>query len=211
MITVNVGGYSSVYRANVTGIGISDLIITGSASSEPGKDISPAPGTIYEYVDLLPARYASIQESVISASLPMSWLSGHNLAPQDVVIYHLSGSAWNALPTSLVISDSGRAYYTALSPGFGRFAITGDFRESVAPPVIDQTKTRGTFGDMVEASVPVTTVSHTPVVTQTTEIPAQPATLPSAGFSSLTIVAAIFGIMILIGLVLVARRRKSDL
>ena len=122
MVTVNIGGSSSIYRANVTGTRISDLIITGSASSEPGKDLSPAPGTVYEYTDLLPARYTSIQEVVISGSVPQLWLNEHNLTPQDVVIYHLSNSTWTVLPTTLVKSDGGRSYFTAVSPGLGRFA-----------------------------------------------------------------------------------------
>jgi hypothetical protein len=209
--TVNVGGYSSVYRANVTGTGISDLIITGSASSGPGTDLLPAPGTVYEYIDLLPARYDSIQESVISASVPRLWLNGHNLAPQDVTIYHLSDSTWKALPTTLVTSESGRSYYTALSPGFGRFAITGELKGPADSVVQGQTTPQGTINDMVKVPLTVTTVSRTPVLLQTTEVPAQPATQPSAGFSSLTIVAAILGIIILIGLALVVRRRKSDL
>ncbi len=43
-VTVNIGGGSGIYRANVTGTGISDLIITGSDAFGPGRDISPAPG-----------------------------------------------------------------------------------------------------------------------------------------------------------------------
>jgi hypothetical protein len=213
LVTVNIGGYSSIYRANVTGTGISDLIITGSAASGPGQNISPAPGTVYEYTDLVPARYASIQEAVISGSVPQLWLNRHHLNPQDVVIYHLSNSTWTVLPTSLLKSESGRAYYTALSPGLGRFAITGDLGGSAVPLVLGQETPQSTFNDIVNASVTqiVSTVSLTPVVMQTTEVPAQPATQPSAGFSSLTIVTATFGIIILIGLALVVRRRKSDL
>jgi len=66
---------------------------------------------------------------------------------------------------------------------------------------------------MVKASVTeaVPTTSRTPVALQTTEVPELPATRPSSGFSSLTIVAAIFGILLLIGLVLVVRKRKTEL
>jgi hypothetical protein len=211
-VTVNIGGSSSIYQANVTGTRISDLIITGSVSSEPGKDLLPAPGTVYEYTDLLPARYASIQEAVISGTVPQGWLNGHHLTPQDVVIHHLSNSTWTLLPTTLVKSEGGRSYYTAVSPGLGRFAITGDTNESAVPLVMGQETPQGTK-DLVEVSVTqvVPTLSRTPEVMQTTEVPAQPATQPSAGFSSLTLVAAIFGIIILIGLALVVRRRKSDL
>jgi hypothetical protein len=140
------------------------------------------------------------------------WLNGHHLTPQDVVIHHLSNTTWTVLPTTLVKSEGGRSYYTAVSPGLGRFAITGDIRESAVPLVMGQETPQGT-NDIVEASVTqaVPTFSRTPVVMQTTEVPAQPASQPSAGFLSLTIVTVIFGIIILIGLVLIFRRRKADL
>jgi hypothetical protein len=213
LVTVNVGGSSSVYRANVTGTRIYDLIITGSASSGPGKDLLPAPGTVYEYTDLLPARYTSIQEAVISGSIPQLWLNEHNLTPQDVVIYHLSDSTWTVVPTTLVKSDGGRSYFTAVSPGLGRFAVTGDPRGPAVPRVMGQETPQDTFNDMVKISATqaVSTVSNALVVMQTTEVPPQPATQSTAGFSSLTIVAGIFGIIILIGLALVVRRKKSDL
>jgi LPXTG-motif cell wall-anchored protein len=45
---------------------------------------------------------------------------------------------------------------------------------------------------------------------QTTEAPAQPATQPSTGFSSFTIVALV-GTIILIALAIIINKRKSDL
>jgi hypothetical protein len=141
------------------------------------------------------------------------WLNEHNLTPQDVVIYHLSNSTWTVVPTTLVKSDGGRSYFTAVSPGLGRFAVSGDPRGSAVPRVMGRETPQGTFNDMVKisATLAVSTVSNAPVVMQTTEVPAQPATQPTAGFSSLTIVAGILGIIILIGLALVVRRSKSDL
>jgi hypothetical protein len=210
-VTVNIGGYSSAYRANVTGTGISDLIITGSAFV-PGQDISPAPGTVYEYTDLLPARYSTIEQAVISLSIARSWLDENHLTPQNMVVYYLSNSSWTALPTILVNSETGRSYYTASSPAFGRFAITGDLNWSAVQLV--QGTAHGTIGDTVQASssLAVSTPTGTPAVVQTTETQAQPLVQPSAGFSSLTFVfAGILGIIIPIGLAMVVRRRKSDL
>jgi hypothetical protein len=212
MITVNVGGYSGIYRANVTGTGISDLIITGSAAFGPGQGISPAPGTVYEYTDLVPARYTTIQEAAISYSVPRLWLDGNDLIPQGVAIYRLSNSTWNVLPTTLEKSEGGRSYYTARSPGLGRFAITGELQRPADSVVQGQEMPQGTSNDVVKASVTqvVPTVSRTPVPLQTTGAPAQPATQPSAGFSSFTIVALV-GIIILIALAIIINKRKSDL
>ena len=79
------------------------------------------------------------------AAVPQLWLNGNDLTPQDVVIYHLSNSTWTVLPTTLVKSEGGRSYYTALSPGFGRFAITGDIRKSAVPLVMEQETPQGTL------------------------------------------------------------------
>jgi LPXTG-motif cell wall-anchored protein len=141
------------------------------------------------------------------------WLDGNDLIPLDVAIYRLSNSTWTVLPTTLVKSEGERSYYTAVSPGLGRFAITSDPRKSAVTLVMGQETPQGTINDMVKASVTeaVPTTSRTPVAIQTTEVPELPATRPSSGFSSLTIVAAIFGILLLIGLVLVVRKRKTEL
>jgi hypothetical protein len=213
MITVNVGGDSGVFRANVTGTGHSELIITGTVASGPGQGISPAPGTVYEYIDLQPARYATIDMANISFTVPQSWLDEHNLAPQNIVLYRLTNTTWTALPTTLVKTDNGRSYYLALSPGFSRFAISGDINSSSSQLGQSPAPKLQTFGDMVQATTAVPTVIRTPVALQTTPEPsAQPATQPSSGFSSMKIIGAgIVGVIILIGLALVVLRRKTDL
>jgi hypothetical protein len=213
VITVNIGGNSCIYRANVTGTGHSDLIITGTVASGPGPGISPAPGIVYEYADLLPARYVTIEKAIISCTVPQSWLDEHALTPMNIIIYHLTNSTWIALPTTLVKSDIGRSYYTAVSPDLVRFAITGDINSSSGQIVQSPEPKLQTFGDMVQATTAVSTMVHTPVALQTTSEPsAQSATQPSSGFPPMIIIGiGIAGIIILIGLVVFVRRRKTTL
>jgi len=211
MVTVNIGGGSSFYRAYVNGTGHSDLILTGIVASGPGQGTSPAPGTVYEYADLLPARYASIEKAILSFSVPQTWLDAKHLTPRNIIAYHLANSTWTALPTTLVKSEIGRSYYIAASPGLMRFAITADTNSSSAQPVQSPEPEPQTFGDMVPAATPPPSVS-TPVALRTTEPPAQPGTQPSSGFSFMTILGAgIAGVIIIIGIAVLVRRRKTDL
>ncbi|MGD0080836.1 MAG: ice-binding family protein [Methanoregula sp.] len=159
-ITVNVVGDSGVYRAELTGTGHNGLIVTGIVASGPGKGISQPPGTVYQYLDLLPAQYTSIDQAVLSFIVPLSWLDGNNITPQNVILYHLDGHSWMALPTTLVKTDGGEAYFTAVSPGFYQFAIAGQFTSPVTT---------------VETAIPPS--QSPPIVSPVT--PAQPTPLPT--------------------------------
>ncbi|MCX6686542.1 MAG: PGF-pre-PGF domain-containing protein [Methanoregula sp.] len=202
---VNVGGNSAVTQVAVTGTGISDLIVTGTVVSGPGQDNAPPVGNVYEYMDITPARYTTIDNAVISFTVPVSWLEEHHLTPQDIIMNHQAGKTWNALPTTLVKIENGQAYYTAVSPVFSRFAITGEIDPAGA--VQEQTPNNQTLSDMVQATTApvVSTVAHTPIATQTTAAPpAQPAIQPSFGFPVMII--GVVGIIILIGVALLIRR-----
>ena len=59
-LTVNVGGDTAVSRATITGTGLSGLIVTGTVRPAPGSGIPPVPQIVYQYLDLVPARYATI-------------------------------------------------------------------------------------------------------------------------------------------------------
>jgi hypothetical protein len=124
---VRVGGNSGIFQAVVTGTGLNDLIVTGIVTDAPGTNISAPPGATYQYIDLVPVRYASITNAVISFSVPLSWLHDRHLDPQNIVLYHLTGSTWVALPTTYGESKDGLAYFTATTPSFSRFAITGQY------------------------------------------------------------------------------------
>jgi hypothetical protein len=109
-----------------------------------------------------------------------------------------------------VKTDNVRSYYIALSSGFSRFAISGDINGSSSQLVRTPEPKLQTFGDMVQATTAVSTGVRIPVALQTTPEPsAQPATQPSSGFPAMIIIGiGIIGIIILIGLAVVLRRRR---
>jgi PGF-pre-PGF domain-containing protein len=180
-ITANVGGNTAVNRVEVTGTGHNGLIVTGKVATDPGADIAEAPGTVYQYLDLVPARYTTIDQAVISFTVPLAWLDGHHIPPQNVVLYHLTGTTWTALPTRFVKTEGSLNRFTATSPGFSRFAITG--QSSPAAATVQTTAPASqSLGVQAAAVAPiVSTVAQTPFATQTTAVqPAQPTLLPGS-------------------------------
>lgn len=121
----NVGGDSAVSKVNVTGTGLSRLIVTGWAQSSPGSGIPPVPGIPYQYINLVPARFETITGATITFTVPVAWLDEHNLTAEEMVMYRYNGTAWEALPTTVVEITGTSATFTATSPGFGLSAITG--------------------------------------------------------------------------------------
>ena len=197
---VNVGGNSAVTQVTITGTGISGAIVTGTVVSGPGLNTAPPTQMIYEYVDITPARYTSISEAVISFTVPVTWLTERQLTPQNVVMYHLVEKTWVALPTTLVKVENGVAYYTAVSPGFSRFAITGQFNITSGTPLATLTPAGQTYGALspvtstkIPAPAAVTARSET---TQTTAIPAVSQPAPALPLLTLAIVGGVVVVLV---------------
>ena len=200
---VNVGGNSAVTQVAITGTGISGAIVTSIVVIGPGEGNSPPPGDVYEYMDITPAQFTTIDNVVISFTVPVSWLEEHHLTPQNIIMYHLVGKTWNALPTTLVKTENGHAYFTAVSPGLSRFAIAGDI--STTEAIQEQT-----FGDMVPVTpAPVeSTVAYTPIVTQTTAAPVTPTPTVKSGIPGISLVLGTVGAIVLVAGAGMVRRRR---
>ncbi len=165
-LMVNIGGNSAVDHAEVTGTGINNLIVTGM--TEPGSNVPPPPGTVYQYIGLVPARFTTITEAAIIFTIPAAWLEENNIPPENIVLYHYENSAWVALPTTVTTMQNGIVTFTATSPGFSLFAIAGT-------PGTPETPGVKTFGDLAAGSGPAAedlAGAQAPAVTQTTAVPA---------------------------------------
>lgn len=205
---VNVGGNSAVSRVGVTGTGISELIVTGTEQSSPGAGVSPAPGSIYEYISLVPARYTTITGATITFTIPASWLEEHDRSPQDIVMYHYTGTGWTALPTTIGTPIQGQVTCTATSPSFSLYAISAmpGTRGNITAAI-----SGATIGDPATTSPPVpaspkisSPVTQAPAVQQTS---AAPASQPASGFAPATIaIVGVFVLVLLIGSGFLIRR-----
>ena len=180
-VTVNIGGNSAVGSATVTGTGLSGLVITGIPRDSSGPGISPPAGNVYQYIELVPARYTSISGAAIAFTVPVSWLEGHHFNTQDIVMYHYAGAAWTALPTTSGTAANGFVTFTAISPGFSLFAIGGKPEGTITTTGTPGVKLSGNTGvEPAPVQAPVTT---NVVVQQTTAVPvAGPGPAGSPGF-----------------------------
>jgi PGF-pre-PGF domain-containing protein len=197
---VNVGGNSAISQVAITGTGISGAIVTGIVVSGPGEDISPPPGTVYQYMDITPAQFTTIDNVVISFTVPVSWLEEHQLTPQNIILYHLVGQTWVALPTMLVKTESGHAYFTAVSPGFSRFAIAGDINITGAMQEQPSGEVIQTTPAPTESIMP-----YTPVATQTA---ATPTPTVKSGIPEISLVLGTVGAVVLVAGAGMVRRRR---
>jgi PGF-pre-PGF domain-containing protein len=191
-VSVNIGGSSAASRADTGGVGISDLILTGTSRSRPDDGALPQ-GTVYQYIDLVAARYCSVTYAAIFFFIPQSWLDGNHIAAADIVLYRSTANGWEALPTTFLRAKDGTAYYSAASPGFSLFAIAGI--PSAAMPEMtvgtDQEPTTGTVQPEVTTIV-TTAVTTVPVTTRTTAPPAPaPAPVPSSPFPVVPVLIAV--------------------
>lgn len=140
---VNVGGSSAISSVNVHGTGLSGLIVTGTVVDSSGTHLPPVPGILYQYIELVPARYQTISDAEIFFAVPERWLQEHGLEPADIHLYQATENAWQALPSHVTGAKDGKVLFSAESPGFSLFAITGTPRERVtqAAPEIPNSPT----------------------------------------------------------------------
>jgi PGF-pre-PGF domain-containing protein len=203
-VSVNVGGNTPVTSVVVTGTGNSGIIVTATEVPASGLGEQPPQSIVYKCLEITPARYGTITGAVITFTVPQSWLEEHRLTPKDIVLYHIVGNEWQALPTTVVKTANGQVYFSAASPGFSRFVIAGITSGLVQTTVtLDpagvQTSGNGTgiYGpgsSVTPGQAPV----QSPVVTRTTAAPMAPA-VPNTGFPLATIALIGAGCVVLAG------------
>ncbi|MEN6609835.1 MAG: PGF-pre-PGF domain-containing protein [Methanoregulaceae archaeon] len=152
-----------------------------------------------------------------------SWLTGQNLAPEDIVVLRYANSAWTELPTVMDTKDDTFGYYRATTPGFSYFVVANRFGNATSTAVNGTgnvsgapspgTGSTGATGSIsrttaVPTALPTTgTAAVAPVVTAT---PAQSSLrtilFPETGLPLITIAAWILVILLIIILVYLIRR-----
>ena len=189
-VTVNIGGNSAAAKTTVIGTKLSGLVVTGTVQPGPGSNQTTPPGVVYQYISLVPAGYTTISSTVINFSVPQSWLDENRIAPGSVGLYHQTADGWEALPTSVLYTKDGMAYFSAQSPGFSLFVIAGT--PSAAAPVTTVMTPAAVSTPALEQDRCGQQQIAAPVVTETTAAP--PAAEAPAGSSGFPVVPALIGI-----------------
>jgi PGF-pre-PGF domain-containing protein len=205
---VNVGGNTHITSVTVTGTGINNLIVTSAEAIGPGTGIQPPPGIINKYMDITPARYTTITSAQISFVVPQSWLVENHLTPQQIVLYHNVGTGWQALPTTFIKNKNDENYYTATSPGFSRYAITGQVNLTAGSQKAIPSPTVLTIGDLAKSSTPPPPTVVTPSLKQTPMLTPMPPVTSTTPLAALDMIP-VLGALVLYGAIFLFRKNGN--
>ena len=67
----------------------------------------------------------NIEKAVICFKVEKSWIQDRKIEQSSITLNRYSDKKWNQLPTSLLSEDDKYLYFTAQTPGFSPFVITG--------------------------------------------------------------------------------------
>ncbi len=119
----------------------------------------PAPGTVYRNANIWIGNSGfssseNFENARISFRVKKSWISENNINESTITLYRYDQNSWNKLPTTLSGEDEIYLYFTAETPGFSPFAISGTEKKiqsiEISPAKIreNQTQNKVTMSDI---------------------------------------------------------------
>jgi PGF-pre-PGF domain-containing protein len=209
-VAVNVGGNSAITSVAVTGTGISNLIVTALPQSAPPASITAPATTVYQYMEVIPARYTTISSVTFNFDVPTSWLAGKGYTKNDITLtlWDPVAKTWSNIPTAIISEKQGSITYQAIAPHMSEFAIVYQkdvSAQAQASVTVIQTSVvpLGTTTTVMTTNTP-SVRSTTPTPTQT--IAPAPVTPPTTGMPLTTMVMAVVGIIIIVAGAFLVRR-----
>jgi methanogen extracellular protein (TIGR04279 family)/PGF-pre-PGF domain-containing protein/uncharacterized repeat protein (TIGR01451 family) len=125
-------GYTPIMVINFsTGQTLGDTLVTVVLLKGKSSLTYGAPsGILYQYLDILinnatSAASEDFYNASISFKVNKTWVQNNNLNLSSIVLNRYHNGMWNALPTVLTGQDANYLYFTAVTPGFSPFAISG--------------------------------------------------------------------------------------
>jgi len=87
-------------------------------------------GGVYNYLNIWVGNsgYATeknLENAFICFKVEKSWIQEKDINQSSILLNRYSDKKWNELPTTLINEDNKYVYFTAQTPGFSQFAITG--------------------------------------------------------------------------------------
>jgi PGF-pre-PGF domain-containing protein len=67
----------------------------------------------------------NIEDAVVNFKVEKTWITDKNIEQSSITLNRYNDNKWNQLPTDLTNEDDSYLYFTAKTPGFSPFAITG--------------------------------------------------------------------------------------
>ncbi|MDD1696812.1 MAG: PKD domain-containing protein [Methanoregula sp.] len=201
--TVTVGGNSAISRVTVTGQDIADIIVTARQLHSLPRGVEPPDTPVYQYIDVVPARYTVISSALIEFEVPLFSITGPSASLNNVSLWILNNRTWISLPASWSGSKNGKALYYAESRNLSLFAITIRNETPVIPPGILPAATT----EPEKSHGYKSRESDNPAIPDTPE-KTEPGKM-NTGFSFLPLIISTLGIVgIGMGIVLIRNRKE---
>jgi len=86
-----------------------------------------------------------IENAAINFKVDKSWINNKNIDKSSITLNRYSDSKWGQLPTSLSGEDNTYLYFTAKTPGFSPFVITG---KTAASEAVTETQSKPNIGSL---------------------------------------------------------------
>jgi len=144
-------------------------------------------GEVYKYFNLWVgnsgfATEKNIENPVVCFKVEKSWLQDKKIDQSSITLNRYNDKKWSQLPVKLLKEDSKYLYFTAETPGFSFFAITGKAVEKVA-----EAKPSTDTSNLDQNS----TTSETEPEQKTEQEPGKNKTTSIPGFEALYVVACL--------------------
>ncbi len=112
----------------------------------------PPSNEIYKFINIWVgnsgfATSRNIENATVSFKVEKSWIQDKKIDKSSIILNRYSDKAWNQLPTSLLSEDDKYLYFTAQTPGFSPFAITGKSTASMTVQPANGNKTQPEFSN----------------------------------------------------------------
>ena len=110
--------------------------------SKPASIAEDAGGKVYKYIEIShDIAEPQIAAATIYFDVDKSWLSANNIDIDKVALNRYSGGKWTKLITSKSSETSDKASYSAATPGFSVFAISGEEKAAAGTTADSGTET----------------------------------------------------------------------
>ncbi|MPN04443.1 hypothetical protein SDC9_151681 [bioreactor metagenome] len=92
----------------------------------------------------------NLENAVVCFKVEKSWIQDKNIDHNSITLNRYSNKTWEQLPLSLLKEDDKYLYFTARTPGFSSFAITGEIEiaETETQLSVDDTQNESTSGNI---------------------------------------------------------------
>lgn len=139
----------------------------------------------------------NIENAVVSFKVEKSWIQDKNIDQSSITLNMYNDMEWDPLPTSLTSEDDEYLYFTAETPGYSTFSITG---KPAAEEAVDETQSEPDTQNLEQNNGSTeTNAEQTPEQTQSPDTSDNEST-KAPGFEM------IYGILGLLGVFLYIRR-----